>query len=36
VRYLMLWKRAPADDPALDVTGDRARVLAFLGSRLVP
>jgi uncharacterized protein (TIGR03083 family) len=36
VLYRLLWKRAPADDPALEVTGDRARVLAFLGSRLVP
>jgi uncharacterized protein (TIGR03083 family) len=36
VLYRVLWKRTPVDDPALVVTGDRARVLAFLGSRLVP
>ena len=36
VLYRMLWKRAPVDDPELDIFGDRARVLAFLGSRLVP
>jgi uncharacterized protein (TIGR03083 family) len=36
VLYRMLWKRVPVEDPALAVTGDRARVLRFLGSRLVP
>jgi uncharacterized protein (TIGR03083 family) len=36
VLYRMLWKRTPVDDPELEVIGDRARVLAFLGSRLVP
>jgi uncharacterized protein (TIGR03083 family) len=34
--YRMLWKRTPVDDPALEVTGDRPAVQAFLGSRLVP
>ncbi|MGA9749574.1 MAG: maleylpyruvate isomerase family mycothiol-dependent enzyme [Nocardioides sp.] len=32
--YLALWKRAPAD--LLTRTGDRARIEAFLASRLVP
>ena len=36
VLYRMLWKRAPIDDPELEIVGDRARVLTFLGSRLVP
>jgi len=36
VLYRMLWKRTPVDDPALEVTGDRDGILAFLGSRLVP
>ena len=36
VLYRMLWKRAPVDDPELEIIGDRARVLTFLGSRLVP
>ncbi len=36
VLYRLLWKRLPADDPAVRVTGDDARVRAFLESRLVP
>jgi uncharacterized protein (TIGR03083 family) len=36
VLYLALWKRRPVEDPALRISGDRARVLAFLASRLVP
>lgn len=31
-----LWKRLPADDPRLRVTGDRGRVDAFFASRIVP
>jgi uncharacterized protein (TIGR03083 family) len=34
--YRLLWKRAPADEPAVEVAGDAARVRAFLESRLVP
>jgi uncharacterized protein (TIGR03083 family) len=36
VLYRLLWKRLPADDPAVRMTGDEARVRAFLASRLVP
>lgn len=36
VLYRVLWKRSPLDHPALRVSGDPARVQAFLGSRLVP
>lgn len=32
----VLWKRLPADDPALHVTGDADRVLQFLRGRLTP
>jgi uncharacterized protein (TIGR03083 family) len=36
VLYRMLWKRAPIEDPAVEVIGHRDAVLAFLGSPLVP
>ncbi len=35
VLYRLLWKRLSPDDPAVLVSGDVARVRAFLGSRLV-
>ena len=34
--YRVLWKRAPADDPRVEICGDMSRVMAFLSSRLVP
>jgi uncharacterized protein (TIGR03083 family) len=36
VLHRLLWKRLPADHPQVHIDGDRARVAAFLGSRLVP
>jgi uncharacterized protein (TIGR03083 family) len=36
VLYRLLWKRCSVDDPAVSISGDRPRVTAFLGSRLVP
>lgn len=36
VLHRLLWKRLPVDHPQVHVDGDRARVAAFLGSRLVP
>jgi hypothetical protein len=36
VLHRLLWKRLPAEHPQVHVEGDRARVAAFLGSRLVP
>ena len=36
VLYRLLWQRCPVEDPAVSVSGDPARVAAFLGSRLVP
>ena len=36
VLYRVLWKRLPYDDAGVRIVGDRARVEAFLGSRLAP
>ncbi len=36
VLYRLLWKRLPVEQADLAVSGDAARVRAFLDSRLVP
>ena len=36
VLHRLLWKRLPIDHPQVHVEGDRRRLAAFLGSRLVP
>jgi hypothetical protein len=36
VLHRLLWKRLPVDHPQVHIDGDRTRIAAFLGSRLVP
>jgi hypothetical protein len=36
VLYRVLWKRLDLDEAGTTISGDEARVRAFLGSRLVP